>query len=64
MEQSYEADVVPVNFLKPDLAAEVINNEVRKATNNLVQFVVQPSDLSDAQMILLSTLYFRGQWKV
>lgn len=63
VEREYGADIFPIDFHDPIKAATVINNEVRNATRNLIQHAVAPQDLEDAKLLLLSSLFFKGQWK-
>jgi len=41
-----------------------INEQISSATRGLIKNTVQQRDLSDATMFLLSTIYFKGKWKV
>lgn len=64
LENQYEADYIPVPFADRKQAYTLINNHVRDVTEGKIQEVVTYDDLQNAQMILLSALFFKGQWKV
>ncbi|XP_016955703.1 serine protease inhibitor 77Ba-like [Drosophila biarmipes] len=40
-----------------------INEEITKATRGLIKNTVQQKDLSNAILFLISSIYFKGQWK-
>lgn len=60
----YEADHIPVNFQVPAFAAKRINDHISYRTQNKIQNVVNPEDLLEAQLLLTSSIFFKGQWKV
>lgn len=64
LENQYEADYIPVPFANREHAYTLINDHVRDITRGRIREVVTYDDLQDAQMILLSALFFKGQWKV
>lgn len=64
LENNYDADHVPVNFHNTDAAYNEINEYVSNQTRGKIRKIINKDDLSDAQMILISALFFRGQWKV
>lgn len=64
LEQGYEADHLPVNYRAPAQAVKSINDHISFRTQGKIQNVVKPEDLNDAQLLLTSAIYFKGQWKV
>lgn len=61
----YEADAVPINFHNAEYAYNFINDYIISKTNGkLGKRVVHRQDLTDAQMMLISAIYFKGQWHV
>lgn len=64
IERIYEASLVPVNFQNSIDAASIVNDFVKTQTRNLIKQLVYPEDLNEAQMILVSAIFFRGQWTV
>lgn len=64
IERIYQAALVPINFQNSNEAASIVNDFVKTSTRNLIKQLVYPEDLSEAQMILVSAIFFRGQWTV
>lgn len=64
LEKDYEADHVRVNFQIPSKATKTINDHISEKTRGKIQNVIKPEDLTDAQLLLTSTIFFKGQWKV
>lgn len=64
IERIYQAALVPINFQNSNEAANIVNDFIKTATRNLIKQLVYPEDLSEAQMILISAIFFRGQWTV
>lgn len=60
----YEADHMPLNFHEPKSAVKIINDHISERTRGKIQNVIKADDLTDAQLLLTSTIYFKGQWKV
>lgn len=60
----YEADHIPVNFQVPAYATKRINDHISYRTQGKIQDVVKPEDLLEAQLLLTSSIFFKGQWKV
>lgn len=61
---AYSVEHIPVNFQNTSIAATTINDYIRIRTHDRIQNVVQPDDLIDIQLLLSSSIFFRGQWKV
>lgn len=64
VERIYQASLVPVNFQNSKESAGIVNGFVTTATRGLIKQLVYPEDLTEAQMILISAIFFRGQWTV
>lgn len=64
LEGDYEADHIPVNYRNPTNAVKAINDHISFRTHGKIQNVVKPEDLAEAQLLLTSAIFFKGQWKV
>ena len=64
LENIYHADHVPVNFYDTAGAYNQINSYVDRQTHGKITKIVNTDDLRDAQMVLISSIFFKGQWKV
>lgn len=64
LSNDYEADHIAVNFNDRKQAVQAINQHISSRTNGKIQNVIKSEDLTDAQLLLASTIFFRGQWKV
>lgn len=60
----YQVDHLPVNFRVPTEAAKNINGYVESRTQGKIKHVVNSADLDQIQLLLISSIFFRGQWKV
>lgn len=60
----YEADHVPIDFRVPAYAVKRINDHISYRTQGKIQNVVKPEDLLEAQLLLTSSIFFKGKWKV
>nr|XP_044249746.1 serine protease inhibitor 77Ba [Drosophila takahashii] len=60
--QNYNVQPVEVDFNSPDSVLE-INDATKRITRGLIPHTVLPQDIYGARMFLLSSLYFKGQWK-
>lgn len=60
----YETRMIKVNFSDGALAANYFNSAISNVTHNRITKIVDENNFKDAQMILTSALYFRGQWTV
>lgn len=60
----YQVDHLPIDFRVPNDAAKFINEYVDYQTHGKVKHVVNPVDLIDIELLLSSSIFFRGQWKV
>lgn len=64
LEKDYEADHVAVSFRDAGNAVKTINDRVKQQTRGKIGEIVKETDLKDAQLLLTSAIYFKGQWKV
>lgn len=60
----YQADIVPIDFHETVAAYYEINDYVEAKTRGKISKIVQPEDLHDLQMVLVSAIFFKGEWKV
>lgn len=60
----YEADHIPVNFQSPAVAVKQINDHISYRTQGKIQNVVKQEDLLETQLLLTSSIFFKGKWKV
>lgn len=64
LENTYEADYFPVNFVDQFTTVKKINSYIREKVNGKIDRIIDSSDLRDAHMILVSAIFFQGRWKV
>lgn len=64
LDHSYGAEHMPVDFHNPVDAYYKINQYVNEQTHGRIDRIVNMEDLREAQMLLISAMFFRGQWKV
>ncbi|XP_050089184.1 serine protease inhibitor 77Ba [Anopheles aquasalis] len=65
LETFYDPRVLqPMNFAEKQQSYERINRLVSDATNGNIKNAIQKSDLEEARLILLSALFFQGQWTI
>lgn len=64
LDNVYEADNIPINFHDNINAFNKINQYVTEKTRGKINRIVNMDDLRDAQLILISAIFFKGQWKV
>lgn len=64
LEHTYEADYFPINFIDRFDAVNKINSYVREKVKGKIDRIVEPSDLNNTNMVLVSAIFFQGQWKV
>jgi len=61
--QNYNVQPVEVDFYSPESVIQ-INEATNRTTRGLIPYTILPQDIYGAKMFLLSSLYFKGQWKV
>ncbi|KAH8295630.1 hypothetical protein KR018_000561 [Drosophila ironensis] len=60
--QSYNVQPMEVDFYNRD-TVHLINEATNLTTRGLIPYTVLPQDIYGARMFLLSSLFFKGQWK-
>lgn len=63
LRDSYAVDHLSVDF-RASNAANIINKYLNDETRQNGRKIVQFDDLDEAQVLLVSSIFFRGQWKV
>lgn len=64
LSSEYHANHEIVNFRETDNAANAINNFIRTQTQGKIGNIVSAQDLFNTHLLLTSSIYFNGQWKV
>lgn len=64
IEQEYLANLKPINFFDQARAQMEITKYIEEATRGFIKPSFQQSDFEDAQMLMISSIYFKGQWKL
>jgi len=63
-QEQYQATPERLSFRLAKAAAARINAWVKEATRDKIAKIVEPDDLSDALLVLLNSMYFKGSWRV
>lgn len=63
LRDSYAVDHLSVDF-RASNAAKIINKYLNDETRQHGRKIVRFDDLDEAQVLLVSSIFFRGQWKV
>lgn len=61
--QSYGVQPVEVDFYDPE-SVRLINDASNRTTRGLIPYTVLPQQIVGAKMFMMSSLFFKGQWKV
>lgn len=64
IERDYNSALIPVDFDDVNNTFTKINEDIRVATRGLIPYTVTPQDFLDANILMVSSLYFKGKWKV
>lgn len=64
LSNDYKAFLQSLDFSSPTEAASTINDYVRKQTHGKISSIVNPPDIVDSHVLLTSSIFFNGQWKV
>ena len=64
IERDYNSALIPVDLSDVNNTFSKINRDIREATRGLIQYAVTPQDFKDANILMVSSLYFKGKWKV
>ncbi|XP_065165118.1 uncharacterized protein [Atheta coriaria] len=60
--EKYQTRIVSANFSNPDKTSMTINNYVNRITQGKISKLTDPGDVTNAVMLLVNALYFRGYW--
>lgn len=60
----YKTNVLPLDFSQAQKAADAINQGVAHFTRGRITNLVDSSNLDQTSLFVISSLYFKGQWKV
>lgn len=60
----YETDVIPIDFHDPLGASAFVNNYVGTKTHGKIREVLQPQEVHNLHLVLISAIFFKGKWKV
>lgn len=61
--RDFFSTIQQLNFRNAPQAAQIINNYVANHTNNLITDLIEPSLLSNAQLVLINAVYFKSTWQ-
>jgi len=59
---NYQAEVRNLDFLKPEAAANTINQWASNKTQGLIPTLVNSDNIRNAALVLTNALYFKGLW--
>ncbi len=63
-EKKFCSEIEPLEFAKPDLAADTINNWVEEKTNHKIKKLISSEDIAlTTRLILTNAIYFKGSWE-
>ncbi|XP_055087132.1 protein Z-dependent protease inhibitor [Periophthalmus magnuspinnatus] len=62
MEKYFEAEIKTVNFSNTIQSVAYINNYIKDKTKNRIKNMISALD-TETQLMLLNTIFFRGDWK-
>ncbi|XP_050356562.1 serine protease inhibitor 77Ba-like [Nymphalis io] len=62
--KEYDTRMIGVNFTDSNVTSQLINAAVSTVTRGRIPKLVESSDLDNSNLILISALYFKGQWTV
>ncbi|XP_017842139.1 serine protease inhibitor 77Ba [Drosophila busckii] len=60
--KSYNVQPMEVDFYKKETVVE-INEATNRSTRGLIPYTVLPQDIYGSKMFMLTSLFFKGQWK-
>lgn len=63
IESDYKAEVLSVDFTNPKAAFTYVNEYVANHTRGEIQKILTPEDVLKAQLIMLSGIFFQGEWR-
>lgn len=60
---NYHTTVKSLDFSQAQASADIINNDVSKATNGKIENIISPSSLTaDTKLVLVNSVYFLSKW--
>ncbi|XP_047539384.1 serine protease inhibitor 77Ba-like [Vanessa atalanta] len=62
--KEYDTRMIGVNFTDSNVTSQLINAAISTVTKGRISNLVESSDLDNSNLILISALYFKGQWTV
>lgn len=62
--KGYDTRMISVNFTDTARASTLINTLISSVTRGRIPKLVESDDLDNANLVLLSALFFKGQWTV
>ena len=63
LSSKYNAELIPMNFSNPENSSNAINNWAAQKTNNLIQRIIDPSQIPNlSKLLLTNAIYFNGKW--
>lgn len=60
----YKVNFLPVDFQDRRRTAEYIDSYIANATRNRLKHFINFDDLADAQLLLTTAIFFKGQWNI
>ncbi|XP_036319422.1 serine protease inhibitor 42Dd-like [Rhagoletis pomonella] len=64
LKQQFACGMQELDFCAPLLAAEAINQWVKRVTNERIPAIISSNDVGpDTQVVLANAIYFKAQWK-
>lgn len=64
VETFYKTEEVSVDFSDIRTTYKQINDHIRQATHGRIEKIINVEDLKDATLILASTIFFKGMWRM
>lgn len=62
---NFKSDVKPLSFVRPELAAQIINSWIASKTDNKIEKLLSSDSVSEnTQMVLVNAVYFKGLWQI
>uniref|UniRef100_U5EYE5 Putative salivary serpin n=1 Tax=Corethrella appendiculata TaxID=1370023 RepID=U5EYE5_9DIPT len=62
LEQDYGTKIEQIDFKQVKQAYDSITSQVQKATKGFIKRALNPLDIAQTNLIIISALYFKGQW--
>ncbi|CAH2098413.1 unnamed protein product [Euphydryas editha] len=62
--KEYDTRMIGVNFTEPEKTSKLINTVISSVTHGRIPEIIDSSTIENINLVLLSALYFKGQWTV